>query len=777
MRPCLPLLASFLALPSFAMSEEAPPPSPSPPAASPAHAAGPPLDAAALVARDDLFEDGSWWEPYVPSLAGTVAVELDGAAPAEQLILTVHPVPEAAAELRIHPYRHDGADWVGLPRLRAGGYMEMGYVEPVDLDGDGRQELVLVGDTDGAVPADLSVVRWDGAAFVEMVWGADPAPAYAVADVDGDGRAEIVGLPGAWGGGVVVLGLGDDGFLRPRATEVRGVLGGVLDVVLAGTPHKHVLEGLGLAMKDAGDVPSGGATDSLRARWSTTPEWERSDLVGLLGLSRDGRRFLEEKLVGDEPLQTIARVLGASGDEESARAVLRAVGEAMDGDADAARALGEGAAVGFRERGDGRLMERVAALAIDETRGAALRADLAFWVLPLDPRGAPTLARLAGSEDDEVARAAANGIGRCAGPFAPDPAGFHGALDAELGRTLLDERLPAQRVAGLDLLAAHGSLPGEAELVRRALAEPDHFVRRRLVGSLPRSGPTEPTAARGLFATSLGVQREAHFWFAGSAEPAVWLVGLSQVAGDDDLQPYASRMLGREPLGAEWRAVRDLAIAWSRDERGRVRQRSSEILGAFPDAASRAALVTLLTDEVDWVRTTASRQLARHRTPDAVDALLAQLPHPADDADGGYEQGELFRALAETRDARAIHELEGRAPWDESARYALRHGGAPGGAALARLLDHTLASAGMDCPFLTGTATGLAQVAPEDAAARHPAVERRCGDGWLVHLIDGYERAGALEPVTALLEHPTRAVRVAAIETRGRLLRDYAFPR
>lgn len=744
MRPFFLLVAS-LAATSLSVASVAATPQPAATAAPPA--AAPPFDADALIARDDLFEEGSGWAPYIPTLEGVIEVELDGAAPRERLILTVHPVPEAAAELHVHPYRTDGHAWVPLPRLRAGGYMETGYVLPIDLEGDGQQELMLVGDTDGVVPADLSVVRWDGAAFAELVWGVDPAPAYAVGDVDGDGTAEVVGLPGAYGGGVAVLGLADDGYLRPRATSPPGRwLPALLDAVVAAwPPRQHVLEGFGLAMEQADATPSGRATRVLIDRWPLLTRWEQADLPPLLARHADGRAFLADVLASpgpDLPREAIARALASTDDSRAHQAVLAELESAgLQGRHDDARAIAEGAVHGFAERGDPALIHVLRRWIDAPERDADFAADLVFWVLPLDRHGAEMLRDLVRGDDPALASAAAKGISRCAGPFAPEPGLFREVLDADLGRELLGSEVPELRSAGLDLLSSHDALP---------------------------AGDARPALD--------GVQN--HAWFARSELPEVWLEGLAAVQSDDDLQPYASRMLGRGPLGAEWHGIRDRAIAWSRDERGRMRQRASEVLGAFPDPEARAALVALLDDEINWVVTTAARQLARHQSPEAAEALLTKLraltetePPPP------FAIGEVMRALAETREPTAIAALEARSRWDEAARFALQHGGVPGGEALARVLDHALASAGQDCKVLTQTATGLARVAPTLAEPRVVSVRRRCGDAWLVHLVDSYERAKALEPLTPLLEHPDRAVRVAAMQARGRLLRDYAIPR
>ncbi len=201
----------------------------------------PAFDHDAIIARDKLVDPSEAIDPvYEPSFDRVFAAELDGAAPREWLIVTSHPVPEAAAEVRIAPYRWDGLDWRALPTLTAGGYMESGYVEVVDLEGDRQDELLLVGDTDGVSRADLSVVRLVKDEFVDLVWGVD-----AGASPTPGGLAARPGVCGSSGRGCTSsprrAGRRDaaqrDGD-RGRAGAAAGAGVGQLDVLGSGTPGR-----------------------------------------------------------------------------------------------------------------------------------------------------------------------------------------------------------------------------------------------------------------------------------------------------------------------------------------------------------------------------------------------------------------------------------------------------------------------------------------------------------------------------------------------------------
>ena len=113
---------------------------PAPAAVGSSEPSASPPDAAALVARDGLL-DTDPLPGYEPSLESSFRAELDGAPPTELVIVTSHPVAEAASATQVHPYRWDGARWAPLPALSCGGYMEAGYVEPVDLDRAGIPQL------------------------------------------------------------------------------------------------------------------------------------------------------------------------------------------------------------------------------------------------------------------------------------------------------------------------------------------------------------------------------------------------------------------------------------------------------------------------------------------------------------------------------------------------------------------------------------------------------------------------------------------------------------
>jgi hypothetical protein len=752
----------------------------------------PAFDPAAIVARDELVDPSEAIDPmYAASFDRAFSAELDGAPPLEWLIVSVHAVPEAAAEVRIAPYRWDGSDWAPLPTLSAGGYMESGYVEVLDLEGDGQDELLLVGDTDGVSRADLSVVRLVDGRFEDLVWGVDSGAAYASGDLDADGTVEIVGLTSLLGGGPSeVLGLAEDGFLRARRPPTPSDwLPGLLAKTLSEPAAPHRLDGLAAAMRHSKTSPGPASVPLLLSAWDTMTEWDREPLVVLLSLtgSTEAEEFLAQRITMMDTSDPHRALGAAAGPLPLREAVLKAFARRVTADElGDMQELVEGALPGFAAQGDVRLREAVAAALLDPITTADVRGDLVYWVLPEDPGLAPVLVDLLESAHaPEMTRLTALALERAAGRFAANPEPWRSTMNIELGRRLLDADSHHTRKAGFDLLLAHEAPP--KDLVARALRESDVVMQRHLVGALPKGGPTTADSpALQLLDGDSQVRRGIHFWIARGDDPARWLEGLARVKIDDDLESY-SHAAQRDPqrTGPAWRPVQDMALAFASDERPRFRQRASELLGGLPGRRSTAALIGLLDDDVIWVRTTAADALARHADKEAMMALIdaARTAHTAPDRDS-YLVGELLNAVGATQRPYAALFLASLVPepgLGEYARHALALAGTPGAEILADLLDRLLEMDEGSCEALHRTLDLLARTAPEVATTRLPAVRARACEGpeedWLPGLIDSWERSAALAPITALTEHPSRKVRFAAMTARGRLLRAFAIPR
>jgi hypothetical protein len=235
----------------------------------PAAEPDPAVDIAALLERDGLIAfDEAEVEQLMGSgrkaLLSTGFYELDGEAPRELIIHTneytgegtwsetlwIYDVSDAAAPRALltptpraphtAPRAHGGLSW--------GSYMDQGWWRADDLDGDGRAEIVIMGHTDGVAPAPLLVLGWGRAAAVEGVidklWRDPEGVEVVAADVDGDGRRELVSIIAPLPDVVaptrlVALKPDAEGRWREVTLDVDAALPVVLDALLDGHPRVY----------------------------------------------------------------------------------------------------------------------------------------------------------------------------------------------------------------------------------------------------------------------------------------------------------------------------------------------------------------------------------------------------------------------------------------------------------------------------------------------------------------------------------------------------------
>ena len=154
-------------------------------------------------------------------VAGLYLAQLDGEGPPEAIVRVCFYVGEGCRDLYLAVYslaNHDEPRLVTCKKTH-GEHMEPGHCEIVDLDGDGRDEILVVGDTCGIAASDLRVYSLRDGRLKDMVWGPDCGVAYFHLDLDGDGGREIVALAAREGEDfaltrVVVLKRDERGYYR-----------------------------------------------------------------------------------------------------------------------------------------------------------------------------------------------------------------------------------------------------------------------------------------------------------------------------------------------------------------------------------------------------------------------------------------------------------------------------------------------------------------------------------------------------------------------------------
>ncbi|MCB1156423.1 MAG: hypothetical protein KDK45_02885, partial [Leptospiraceae bacterium] len=71
-----------------------------------------------------------------------------------------------------------------------------GYLQIQDLDRDGKDEILVIGDTEGVSNRNLMIFEWANGQLNDRVYGEDCGISYFFLDTNGDKKSEVVALTG-----------------------------------------------------------------------------------------------------------------------------------------------------------------------------------------------------------------------------------------------------------------------------------------------------------------------------------------------------------------------------------------------------------------------------------------------------------------------------------------------------------------------------------------------------------------------------------------------------
>ncbi len=664
MRPRHIIVAALLAARPSQAEPEPPPPGPLPAGVITAVA-----ERDGLIAAGDpeLHRLGARW------LTDQRSAELDGQPPREVIIEVTEYTGEGTWQTEYRAYRvGDGLPTPFAPPVITGGYRDPGYLITRDLDGDGREALVVVGDTAGDSPSALDVWRFEGGRWQQAVWGPDVGLDYVIVDGPGDWGAlsppgaPIVALRPQAGRTLPEPWVTIDGVYRPWPVEPTPWLVPVLAQGAAEpAPRPHlVLPGLAVAIREAGLDPGAAVLRDLRRQHAQLDDTgdhaallDAMSWTGNVAAAPHLRRFLNPPTAPGLQAAAAEGLVRVGTDDDRA-ALLERLGR------DVSTAVGEAVVRGFAERGDPRARARLAARLLDGDAPEVARAGI-VRLLRADTAAVPDLLR-ALDAPDTPRRAIVGALWHLALLDADHPVwrlasvgqGARALLtdtDAEVARdAILLVRVADGQAAKTLQGAARDAGPAALDALMRALADLDAAqpVGARLAKSAAAAlgaGETGDAADPALRA----IRQRQIAGFGDDADRAIGLAALDPSAPDASalLDAYARGLAERPPREAD--AIDRISLALlrftDREMPDRVRQSAARALGPVDHPRVRAGLgLALRLDPVFYVRAEAAESLWR-RHPDSEALLIVQLASEREE----LVRGAIIEALGKQGSPRA----------------------------------------------------------------------------------------------------------------------------
>ena len=661
-------------------------------------------DEARRLAESNLIEDAdAHWQ-----LESWSRAELDGSPPAELVIRVIIAGGEGTYEQHTAAYSvaADGSTRPLAPTLETGGYRDPGYLEVVDLDGDGRDELMIVGDNSADSSSTLSLFVYQAdAAFDQRLEDINheeaPGVSYLPWDVTGDGQLEILALDRDWSSSeqppsVRTLALRDGRYrFVEREQPVESYLGALTAHVTTETDVRRpwILLPLILDLLRLHDVRPGDCAEVANhilehrldndASIAAEPWLRMVALLAPEAFLALARASLVEEC---ELLRHLGRGcydLAVHGTPEQREVLLELLDSALA--AERGIDLIGSIQAGVATRQDQRAAQRLRSAMADEGRSTAWRAELLSRFGAQDPSCADlVLSILAGEADRNLTRAAALVLASSSGFSRPRIEEWRAALPVARLRPLLDHEDEQVRRRVLSHLVDRDE-PQIVEIFLNVLSNSNDWEERRIAFRGLRR--FSECSHRSLYlrelrrSTDSNERRELHQRLVCSSPEAELVIGLDEVRSRRELTPYLSR-LSRERDTLAARAARAILarLVQMLTEVEDVWMRA-DIVVALADLdlpESRAETRRRFSDDRDFrIRAAAAKALGIARDERGERLLVEWVANHAASGDSEVEwvRGAVVEALASYRTASALvsltNELEIAA--DRGRRYGVLH--------------------------------------------------------------------------------------------------------
>lgn len=128
-------------------------------------------------------------------ISGCYLAELNGKAPKEAVLYVQKYEGEGVLSYDVLVFSLKSNPPEMLIRKETHGeYLSKGYLSITDMDKDGKNEIFIVGDTDGYKPSDIVVYEWANGHLSDKIYSEDTGTSYFNYDIDNDSEEEIISL-------------------------------------------------------------------------------------------------------------------------------------------------------------------------------------------------------------------------------------------------------------------------------------------------------------------------------------------------------------------------------------------------------------------------------------------------------------------------------------------------------------------------------------------------------------------------------------------------------